>query len=92
MQRKELEITAELAALELSEEEFSRLQEEVEQMLRYFETMDELEVEDVPPTTHAFIRKNRLRKDVSIPWENRDVLLENAPEVEDRFIVIPNVL
>jgi aspartyl-tRNA(Asn)/glutamyl-tRNA(Gln) amidotransferase subunit C len=44
------------------------------------------------PTTHALLRENRLRPDVGIDPFDSDTLLGNAPEREERFIVIPNVL
>jgi len=38
------------------------------------------------------VRPARMRCDQRIQEINPDVLLERAPELEDRFIVIPNVL
>jgi len=38
------------------------------------------------------LKENRLREDVESQAPLTDKLLENAPEREERFIVIPNVL
>lgn len=92
MDKKELEITASLALLELSEEEYDRLGEGVSQMLEYFEKMMEVDVEGLEPTVHALLKNNRVREDVVKESAIADDLLEGAPELEDRFIVIPNVL
>ncbi len=107
MERRELFLTAELAMLELSEFEVKKLQEAVTEMLDYFDKMNEMDVEDLEPTTHALAKHNRLREDISgeavetIPDGRRmvihlpvvaDAILSNSPESDDRFITIPNVL
>jgi aspartyl-tRNA(Asn)/glutamyl-tRNA(Gln) amidotransferase subunit C len=48
-------------------------------------------VEELPPTAQM-TQTNRTRSDVSEVNANTDAILGNAPELEDRFIVIPNVL
>lgn len=92
MDLPELRITAALAYLDLEDEEYEKLQVAVEQMLQYFSKMMEVDITDLPPTTHALVRENRTRPDHVLPFADTDSLLENAPETEDRFIVIPNIL
>ena len=91
MNKKELETTAQLALIDVSPEELNILAEAVTEMISYFAKMKELDVDDLPPTTHALSTENRVRKD-SVRQNNPDVILENAEDLEDRFIVIPNVL
>ena len=88
----ELVITAELANLEPTEEELQRLGVEVDRMLEYFQRMSAVDTTDLKPTTHALRGGNRLRDDDVNESLLADDMLENAPELEDRFIVIPNVL
>ena len=92
MDAAELVMTARMARLTLSEEEREKLREAVEQMLAYFSHMKEIDVDGLAPTTHALLRENRLRDDVEDDPGISDTLLGNAPEREERFIVIPNVL
>ncbi len=91
MDREELYITAHLARLELSEEEIDRFQAAVLQLLKYFDKMMEMDVENLKPTTQL-IENNRLREDVLSDYDMTDQLLQSAPELEERFVVIPNVL
>ncbi len=91
MERVELDITAQLARLELSEEEIQSFELAVVQMLEYFSKMKEFDVEGLPPTAQI-TENNRTRRDVASANEDTTALLSNAPELEDRFIVIPNVL
>lgn len=98
MDSSELRTTAELAQIELDENELAALGVAVEQMVDYFSRMNEIDVDDLPPTTHALLSQNRTRDDqvlsdrVDSRRSTPDELLESAPELEDRFIVIPNVL
>lgn len=91
MEREELDITAQLARLELSDEEAKRFEQAVFQMLEYFSKMKEFDVEGLPPTAQM-TQTNRTRKDAAIVNKDSEAILGNAPELEDRFIVIPNVL
>lgn len=92
MDARELLDTARMARLKLSEKELETLGKAVEQMLAHFSHMREVDVEGLAPTTHALLRENRLREDVGTDPAAADELLGNAPEREDRFVVIPNVL
>jgi aspartyl/glutamyl-tRNA(Asn/Gln) amidotransferase C subunit len=91
MERTELDITAQLARLELSDEEIQRFEQAVYQMLEYFSKMRQFDVEGLPPTAQM-TENNRTREDGAIANENTAGLLNNTAELEDRFIVIPNVL
>ena len=91
MNRDELSVTAELAQLDLSEEQAQRLGQEVEQMIEYFRAMQQVDVSALEPTTHVLLKDNRTRSDRQ-RQNDPDALLENAPEAEDRLYVIPNVL
>lgn len=97
MDRSELDITAELALLDLSNDERADLERGVAQLLEYFSVMDAVDVSDLEPTTHALQEGNRLRADLprdrSVSGADvADEILEQAPDLEDRFIAIPNVL
>jgi aspartyl-tRNA(Asn)/glutamyl-tRNA(Gln) amidotransferase subunit C len=92
MDADELVVTARMARLRLSQQEQERLGHAVEQMLAHFSHMRAIDVHDLAPTTHALLKENRLREDMENHTELGDKLLENAPEREGRFIVIPNVL
>ena len=91
MDREELDITAQLARLELSDEETKKFEQAVFQMLEYFSKMREFDVEGLPPTAQM-TRNNRTREDTAVVNTDTGAILGNAPELEDRFIVIPNVL
>jgi aspartyl-tRNA(Asn)/glutamyl-tRNA(Gln) amidotransferase subunit C len=92
MDAGDLAATARMARLTLSEAEAEKLRAAVERMLAYFSHMREIDVEGLAPTTHALLRDSRLREDVEDAHASADRLLENAPQREERFIAVPNVL
>jgi aspartyl-tRNA(Asn)/glutamyl-tRNA(Gln) amidotransferase subunit C len=92
MVTKELETTAALAQIELGKGDLEKLGDAVSQMLDNFRKMSELNTDGLEPTTHALVKDNRVRPDSVEASALADILVERAPELEDRFIVIPNVL
>ncbi|MFP4362899.1 MAG: Asp-tRNA(Asn)/Glu-tRNA(Gln) amidotransferase subunit GatC [Spirochaetia bacterium] len=92
MDRNELLTTASLAHVELSDAELEKFEKNVTQLLEYFDVMNSVDVTNLEPTTHALVKENRLRTDRVTGFEKTDDLVENAEDIEDRFIVIPNVL
>jgi aspartyl-tRNA(Asn)/glutamyl-tRNA(Gln) amidotransferase subunit C len=97
MESSELLITAELAEIELKEGDLERLGEEVARMVEYFDTMKGFDVTGLEPTTHAFVRGNRVRPDNSNNNPNNQNtvtqdMLDQAPDLEGRLFVIPNIL
>jgi aspartyl-tRNA(Asn)/glutamyl-tRNA(Gln) amidotransferase subunit C len=83
---------AHLARLEISPEEEKQLVTQLSSILDYFEQLSELDTKDVPPTTRAIEISNVTRADKAIPYANRDELLEEAPEPEDDFFRVPQIL
>lgn len=93
MDRAELQITAELALVDLDEKQLQAFERSVTELLDHLELMKTFDVSDLQPTTHALQEENRFRPDQAhaIP-ELSDLILEQVPDLEDRFISIPNVL
>jgi aspartyl-tRNA(Asn)/glutamyl-tRNA(Gln) amidotransferase subunit C len=92
MAQDEWSLTAELARLELDENEALKLAQEAERMRELFQTMSRADVDGLEPTIHPLGRENRVRIDNVDSFENVDVLLDASPESEDDFFLIPNVL
>lgn len=92
MDPSELKTTVDMAMLEIDEHHITALEGAVQQMLEYFTTMSSIDVENVEPTTHALVTANRVRPDHSRRDVDPDALLENAADLEDRLVAIPNVL
>jgi len=80
--------TAQLARLNLSEEEITRFQAQLSQVLEYVEMLKKVDVTGVEPTAHTYPAFNIFRPDESREWFNAKQALANAPrEANDLFIV-----
>jgi aspartyl-tRNA(Asn)/glutamyl-tRNA(Gln) amidotransferase subunit C len=71
---------ARLARLELSDDEVERFSGELSKVLDWIEKIGELDLDDVPPTSHVIDVENALRADEPRPSLTRDVALESAPD------------
>jgi aspartyl-tRNA(Asn)/glutamyl-tRNA(Gln) amidotransferase subunit C len=71
---------ARLARLELTDGEIERFSGELSKVLDYIEKISELELEEVPPTSHVINVENALRADEPRPSLPRDAALASAPD------------
>jgi aspartyl-tRNA(Asn)/glutamyl-tRNA(Gln) amidotransferase subunit C len=81
---------ARLARLELSEEEIARMPPELSKILEHVETMNEIDLEGVEPTSHVVDLVNVLRDDVPRPSMPRERALEQAPDRADGGFRVPS--
>lgn len=89
---KDVEHVANLARLDLTDAEKAEFTEQLNAILKYAEKLNELDTENVEPTTHVLPITNVMRDDVtkeSLPIEK---VLLNAPDEEDGQIKVPAVL
>jgi aspartyl-tRNA(Asn)/glutamyl-tRNA(Gln) amidotransferase subunit C len=81
---------AKLARLRLSDDEVDRMAGELSKILEHVETMDELDLEGVEPTSHVIDVENVLRPDEPRPCLLRDRALENAPDAAEGGFRVPS--
>jgi aspartyl-tRNA(Asn)/glutamyl-tRNA(Gln) amidotransferase subunit C len=89
---KDVKYVASLAKLELSEEEKKRFQEELDNIIKYIDQLNELDTKNVPITSHVVLLRNVFRKDKVLPSLSPDQALANAPEKKDGFFRVPRVI
>jgi aspartyl-tRNA(Asn)/glutamyl-tRNA(Gln) amidotransferase subunit C len=90
--REDVEHVAKLARLALSEQEKERLTEQLNAILKYADKLNELNTEQVEPTSHVLPLKNIVRSDIVKPSSPLEEVLKNAPEHEEGHFRIPAVL
>lgn len=83
---------ANLARLELTEAETNEFAPQLNAILNYFEELQELDTENVEPTTRAIDVHNITRADQQKTYEDRESLLNSAPDREDDFFRVPKIL
>jgi len=90
--KKEVEHIAWLARIELSEEEKVLFTEQFNEILDYFEKIDEVETEEVPPTYHVLDLVNVYREDEVLSSLSVEDALKNAPKKEKQFLKAPRIV
>jgi aspartyl-tRNA(Asn)/glutamyl-tRNA(Gln) amidotransferase subunit C len=85
---EDVEKIAHLARLELTVAEKLLYREQLSAVLDYAAMLNELDIENVPPSAHAVEQKNVMRNDVVEPSLPIDEVLFNAPQqAENQFLI-----
>jgi aspartyl-tRNA(Asn)/glutamyl-tRNA(Gln) amidotransferase subunit C len=88
----EVERIADLARLELAPGEAQRMTDELEAILGYVASLEQIDTTGVEPTVHAIPIATPLRDDVAVAPLDPDRALANAPERSGTAFVVPKVL
>jgi aspartyl-tRNA(Asn)/glutamyl-tRNA(Gln) amidotransferase subunit C len=87
---------ANLARLDLSEEEIRLFTEQLGQIIGYVDQLQEVRVEGVAPLVHPFENTPPLREDRARPSPRdsagKPKVLEHAPEIVDDGFKVPPIL
>ena len=92
LSREQVEQVAFLARLELTDEEKDRLTGQLNQILEYFNKLQELDTEAVEPTSHVVPVENVSREDKMRPSLPVEDVLSNAPEAQDDCFAVPRIV
>ena len=87
--REQLLHVAHLARLELRDEELERLGAQLNDIIGAVSKVSELDLSDVPPTSHPLDVVNVWDEDEPRPCLTVDEALANAPEREGDFFRVP---
>ena len=83
---------AQLARIELNEEEIDHHSEQLEKILDYINQLEKINTENIPCTTRAIEVVNVLRDDINEKFEDNEDILELAPSREDDFLKVPKII
>ena len=90
--KEEVRKVAELARLELNENEINNHAEQLEKILEYIKQLEEIDTNEVPCTTRAIEVINVFRKDEKLNFDCNEELLDLAPSREDEYCKVPKIL
>lgn len=91
--KKDVYYVANLARLQLSDEEAEGLQKDMNKILGYIETLNELDTSDVEPLDHVTeITASSFRKDVAKEPLSHEDALKNAPDADSDYFRVPKVI
>ena len=91
-QKINIEQIAQLARLNLNAREKDKLSRDLESILTYVDQLQELNTQNIPPTSHVLPLANVYREDQVARSSVRDAVLEHAPKREGNFFKVPKVI
>lgn len=83
---------ANLARLNLTEEEKERMTKDMASIIEFVDQMNTLDISNIEPTAHIIPINNVFRDDEVIPSMDREVLLSNAPNQEKGCFNVPKIV
>jgi aspartyl-tRNA(Asn)/glutamyl-tRNA(Gln) amidotransferase subunit C len=90
--REEVLHVARLARVGLTEEDVTRFQQQLSQILEHFEALRQIPTDEVPPTTHTLPLEGVMAPDEPRPSLPQDAVLANAPLTQDGHLRVRAVL
>lgn len=83
---------AKLAKLNFNEDEKSVIKNDLEKMIGFVEKLNELDLSGVEPLMHMSQSVNVLRDDVVEGSISREKALQNAPQTDGQYFMVPKVI
>lgn len=90
--KDDVDYVADLARLQLTEEETESLTEDMNSILDYMTTLEEVDTSEVEPLEHVIDLEYRFREDkAENPLPHEDAL-KNAPDADSDYFRVPRVI
>lgn len=84
--------TADVARLAITDEEAVKYCAQINSVLTFTEKINEINTDEVKPTTNGNQIVNVLRKDEAIQYITREEALNNASEHDDEHFIVPQIM
>lgn len=88
----DMENVANLSRLNIPEQDADEYIKELSEILDYIDNLQQINTDDIQPTTYALPMQNVFREDEVRPSLDREKALQNAPVKEDGYFKVPRVL
>lgn len=83
---------ANLARLAVTEEEVQKFTKQLDAIISFAEQLNELDTENIEPTSHVLDMKNVMREDIPKEGLPREEVLKNAPAHQDGQVKVPSII
>ncbi len=83
---------AKLSKLEFSEDEIEKYRMDLSKIFEYMEELNGVDTSKIEPLFNVLDLKDRLRKDEVMNSEIKKDILDNAPDKDTDFIIVPKVI
>lgn len=90
--KEDVDYVADLAHLQLSDEESESLVSDMNQILDFMTTLEEVDTSEVEPLEHVIDLEYRLRDDKADSPVDHEDALKNAPDADTDYFRVPRVI
>ena len=90
--KKSLLKLGKLARISISEDKLNNLSKDLNSILEFVDQLKEIKTDQVDPTSNSLNQKLEVRDDKVENKNSTEDVLENAPEKEMNFFVVPKVI
>ncbi len=90
--KEEILKIAKLADLNIKEEEIEKYAKNLQDILEFAEIIQNVDTDNVKESVGTLEISNVFRKDEVVEFEDKELLLQNAPEKENNMFKIPKVI
>tara|TARA_B110000444_G_C18508407_1_gene441149 strand:+ start:19 stop:306 length:288 start_codon:yes stop_codon:yes gene_type:complete len=84
--------TAKLARISLEEKKIDSLSKDLSNIFNFIEKLDKVNTDKVNPLTSILNHTLRTREDKVTDGDIRDAILENSPNKNEEFFIVPKVI
>lgn len=92
VEKEEILHIANLASLEIKEEEIEEYRKNLQDILNFAETINNVKTLGIEEETGISSNINVFREDEVREFKDKDLLLQNAPECQNNMFKIPKVI
>lgn len=92
LSREDVLKIAKLSKLEFEENEIEKFRTDLNKILEHMEELNNMDTSNVEPLFNVLDLKDRLREDTVKENRIKKELLENAPEKDGDFIIVPKIV
>ena len=90
--KNEVNYVANLARIEIKEDEVDKFANQLSDILKYVEKLNEVDTEDIEPMAHAVDIPTPLREDKVKNPKGKEAALSNAPEKDEDYFKVPKII
>jgi len=92
IKREDVEYLSKLARIELTEEEKTKFEKELEKIVEYVSKLNEVNTDNVEPCYHVGKIKNVFREDIPSDFPSKEEIIKNAPQREKNLFKVPRII
>mgnify|MGYP000324095856 FL=1 len=90
--KEKIKHTAKLARISLDEKKIDNLSKDLSNIFKFIEKLNKANTENIKPLSSILDQSLRLREDKVNDGNIRDQILENAPNKNEDFFIVPKVI